>query len=58
VKKLLVIYQATIDDRKVYTRPWTVAVEIWRNPDPNYQQMEFACREGSVDLQRYPDKGK
>ena len=51
-------YQATIEDPKVYTRKWTVQVPIWRNPDPHYQQMEFACREGNTDLQHYTDKGQ
>ena len=46
-----IAYQATIRDPKVYFRKWTVAFELWRNPDPHYQQMEFACREGQVDLQ-------
>jgi hypothetical protein len=46
-----IAYQATIRDPKVYYRKWTVAFELWRNPDPHYQQMEFACREGQVDLQ-------
>ena len=43
--------------RKVYYRKWTVGLQIWRNPDPHYEQMEFACREGNVDLQHYTDKG-
>ena len=46
-----IAYQATIRDPKVYYRKWTVAFELWRNPDPHYEQMEFACREGQVDLQ-------
>jgi len=50
-------YQATIEDRRVYYRKWTVAFPIWRNPDPHYEQMEFACREGNVDLEHYTDKG-
>jgi hypothetical protein len=50
-------FQATIEDPKVYYRKWTVAVQIWRNPDPHFEQMEFACREGQVDLQHYTDKG-
>lgn len=44
-------YQATIEDPKVFTRKWTVGFQLWRNPDPHFEQMEFACREGQVDLQ-------
>ena len=50
-------YQATIADPRVYFRKWTVGFQIWRNPDPHYEQMEFACREGNVDLEHYTDKG-
>jgi hypothetical protein len=32
-------------------------LQIWRNPNPHYEQMEFACREGQVDLRQYTDKG-
>ncbi len=52
-----IAYQATIEDPRVYYRKWTVALQIWRNPDPHYEQMEFACREGNVDLEHYTDKG-
>jgi hypothetical protein len=51
-------YKATIEDPKVYYRKWTVGLQIWRNPDPHYEQLEFACREGNVDLEHYTDKGK
>jgi hypothetical protein len=50
-------YQAVIEDRNVYFRKWTVGLQIWRNPDPHFEQMEFACREGNVDLPHYTDKG-
>jgi len=46
-------YEATIDDPKVFTRPWTIAFNVGRNRQPGYQQMEFACVEGEQDLQHY-----
>ena len=38
-------YQATIDDPKMYTRPWTVSIPLHR--DPAYQIYEYACHEGN-----------
>lgn len=37
-------YRATIEDPKVYTRPWTLGAEIQRMID--YEIMEEACHEG------------
>ena len=38
-------YQATIDDPKMFTRPWTVSIPLHR--DPSYQIYEYACHEGN-----------
>ena len=38
-------YQVTIDDPKVYTRPWTVQIPL--NRDDDYQIYEYACHEGN-----------
>ena len=38
-------YQATIDDPKTFTRPWTVAIPLHR--DPSYRLYEYACHEGN-----------
>lgn len=48
-----IAYRATLDDTKVYTRPFTIAFNLVRNRDPNYEQLEFACVEGEQDLQHY-----
>jgi hypothetical protein len=41
-------YEATIDDPKIYTRPWKVAMPISR--DPKYEVFEYACHEGNYAL--------
>jgi hypothetical protein len=41
-------YEVTIDDPKVYTRPWKVAIPLTR--DPNYQIYEYSCQEGNYAL--------
>jgi hypothetical protein len=38
-------YEATMDDPKTWTRPWTVAFSLKRYP--SYYLFEFACHEGN-----------
>jgi len=38
-------YQATIDDPKMFMRPWTVSIPLHRNPA--YRLYEYACHEGN-----------
>ena len=41
-------YQATIDDPKTWTRPWTILIPLKRND--NYQLLEYACHEGNIAM--------
>jgi hypothetical protein len=45
-------YEATIDDPKVYTRPWTIVSGMRRTTEPGYEIWENACHEGSTNLSR------
>ena len=36
-------YEATIEDPKVFTRPWKVSFPIYRRVEPNAQLVEFNC---------------
>jgi hypothetical protein len=38
-------YEVTIDDPKVYTKPWKAAMPLTR--DAEYQIFEYACQEGN-----------
>jgi hypothetical protein len=40
-------YQYTVDDPTTFTRPWTVAVPLWRTPGPLY---EYACHEANYGM--------
>ena len=42
-----ITYQATIDDRTVFTRPWTVELSMDRTQGPLY---EVACHEGNYGM--------
>jgi hypothetical protein len=39
------MYRATIDDPKVYTKPWTIEFAFKRDND--YRMFEYACHEGN-----------
>ncbi len=36
-------YEATIEDPKVFTRPWSVKVILYRRIEPNVQLLEYEC---------------
>jgi hypothetical protein len=39
-------YEATVEDPKVFTRPWQVGFTVSRNKQPGYELLEEACVEG------------
>jgi hypothetical protein len=41
-------YSVTIDDPKVYSRPWTVSLPL--NRDDSYQMFEYSCQEGNYAM--------
>ena len=45
-----IYYEATIEDPKVYTQPWKLAVTLDRNKDKKVELWEEACREGNGEL--------
>ena len=53
--KLAIRYEATLDDPKVYTRPWTVRLILVREKEAGFELFEEACyEENNVDLPRWP----
>ena len=36
-------YEATIEDPKVFTRPWKISMPLYRRLEPNAQLLEFRC---------------
>jgi len=43
-------YEATIDDPKVFTRPWKMSFPLYRRADKNAQFLEFKCVPFSEEL--------
>ena len=45
-----IMYEATITDPEVYTRPWTVRLPLYRRIDDNMQLLEYKCVEFAEEL--------
>jgi hypothetical protein len=39
----VLLYEATLEDPNVYSRPWTIRMPLYRRLDENAQLMEFKC---------------
>jgi hypothetical protein len=56
----LMVYRATMEDPKVFSRPWTIEVLLYRHQEKNFRIMEYECqmfkeklvRQGKGDLMR------
>jgi hypothetical protein len=44
------LYEATIEDPKVFTRPWKISLPLYRRLEPNMQLLEFKCVEFAEEL--------
>jgi len=44
------LYEATIEDPKVFTRPWKISMSLYRRLERNAQIMDFRCVEFAEDL--------
>jgi hypothetical protein len=46
----VIAYEATIEDPKVFTRPWKIQMPLYRRLDKNAQLMDFKCVEFVEEL--------
>jgi len=42
-------YTATIDDSKVFTRPWTMNLVFYRHTEPNFRLLDYECYAFALD---------
>ena len=48
------MYEATIEDAKVFTRPWTVRMPLYRRLEPGKKILEYKCTEFVEELMYGP----
>jgi hypothetical protein len=46
----LLNYEATVDDKKVFSRPWKISMPIYRRKEKGARLLEFRCVEFVEDL--------
>jgi hypothetical protein len=46
----VISYQARIEDPKIFARPWTISMPLYRRLEPNAQLMDFKCVEFVEEL--------
>ena len=46
----IILYEATIEDQKIFTRPWKMSMPLYRRQEKNAQLMEFKCVEFVEEL--------
>ena len=44
------LYEATIEDPKVFTRPWKISMPLYRRIEKNAQIMDYRCVEFAEEL--------
>jgi hypothetical protein len=50
VDRNILNYEATIEDRNVFSRPWKISMPLYRHIEKNAQLMEFKCAEYVEEL--------
>jgi hypothetical protein len=46
----IIDYEATIEDPKVFSRPWKISMPLYKHAEKNAQLLEFRCVEYTEDL--------
>jgi hypothetical protein len=50
----VLMYEATIEDPKVFSRPWKLSVPLYRHVEKGAQLLEFKCVEFAEELMYGP----
>jgi hypothetical protein len=54
VNRNVLMYEATIEDSKIFTRPWKISMPLYRHVEKNAQLLEFKCVEFAEELMYGP----
>jgi hypothetical protein len=54
----VISYEATIDDPKVFTRPWKISMPLYKRQEKNLQLLDFKCVEFVEELMYGPYRKK
>jgi hypothetical protein len=54
----VISYEATIDDPKVFTRPWKISMPLYKRQEKNIQLLDFKCVEFVEELMYGPYRKK
>jgi hypothetical protein len=46
----ILMYEATIEDPKTFSRPWKISMPLYRHVEPNAQLMEYKCPEFAEEV--------
>jgi hypothetical protein len=60
------LYEATIEDPEVFSRPWTIRMPLYRRMEPDVRLLDFRCVEFAEEMMygelrkpgTGPDKGE
>ncbi len=58
VNRDVLMYEATIEDPKVFSRPWKISMPLYRHMEKNAQLLEFKCVEFVEELMYGPLRKK
>ena len=50
ISRNALMYEATMEDPNVFTRPWTIRMPVYRRLEENARVLEFKCVEFAEDL--------
>ncbi len=50
IKPDVLMYEATIEDPKVFTRPWKISMPLYRRLEKNAKVLEYKCVEFAEEL--------
>jgi hypothetical protein len=51
-----IAYEATIEDPKVFSRPWKMSLPLHLHGEPNFRLLEYECQAYAEDAAKEPGR--